>query len=87
MPGPRDPLDEVLTAMMLLILCAALATLRAPPSAADFVARALVMLQPITWIAADRFLFASLQVHLLGWPTFLAPDGRGAALRPAAPPA
>jgi len=32
-------------------------------------------------------LFAHLRLHLLGWPAFLAPDGRLAALRPAAPPA
>jgi hypothetical protein len=45
------------------------------------------MLQSIGWIAAHRFLFAELRVHLLGWPAFLAPDGRLATLRPAAPPA
>ena len=32
-----------------------------------------------------RFLFAGLRVHLLGWPAFLAPAGRVAALPPAAP--
>ena len=68
-------------------LCAALATLRAPMSAPDFVSRALLQLQSIGWIAAHRFLFADLRMHLLGWPAFLAPDGRVAALRPAAPPA
>jgi hypothetical protein len=45
------------------------------------------MLQSIGWIAAHRFLFSALRVHLLGWPALLAPDGRSAALRPAAPPA
>lgn len=68
-------------------LCAALAALTAPPSAPDFVTRALHMLQSLGWIAAHRFLFADLRVHLLGWPAFLAPDGRIAALRPALPPA
>jgi hypothetical protein len=57
------------------------------PAAPNFVRRVLDMLQSIGWIAAHRFLFADLRVHLLGWPTFLAPDGRRAALRPAAPPA
>jgi hypothetical protein len=68
-------------------LCAALAALCAPAPAADFVARALAMLESIGWITAHRFLFADLRMHLLGWPAFLAPDGRIAALRPAAPPA
>jgi hypothetical protein len=68
-------------------LCAALAALIAPPSAPHFVSRALLMLQAIGWIVAHRFLFADLRSHLLGWPAFLAPDGRLTALRPAAPPA
>ncbi len=68
-------------------LCAALAELAAPPTATTFVARALTMLESIGWIVAHRFLFADLRMHLLGWPAFLAPDGRVAALRPAAPPA
>ena len=68
-------------------LCAALAALTAPVAASSFVARALHMLQSIGWMAAHRFLFADLRFHLLGWPAFLAPDGRGTALRPAAPPA
>jgi Domain of unknown function (DUF6431) len=67
-------------------LCAALAALATPPSAPQFVSRALHMLQSIGWIAAHRFLFADLRFHLLGWPAFLAPDGRVAALRPPAPP-
>lgn len=66
---------------------AALATLTTPIAAPNFVSRALDMLQAIGWIAAHRFLFADLRVHLLGWPAFLAPDGRLAALRPTAPPA
>ena len=68
-------------------LCAALAELAAPPTATTFVFRALAMLESVGWIAAHRFLFADLRMHLLGWPAFLAPDGRAAALRPAAPPA
>ena len=68
-------------------LCVALAALTTPPAAANFVQRALNMLQSIGWIAAHRFLFADLRFHLLGWPAFLAPDGRCAVLRPAAPPA
>jgi transposase-like protein len=68
-------------------LCAALAALVIPPPAPTFVSRALHMLQSIGWIAAHRFLFAVLRIHLLGWPAFLAPDGRVATLRPAAPPA
>jgi hypothetical protein len=68
-------------------LCAALAASIAPPPAANFVTRAVQMLDSIGWIAAHRFLFADLRVHLLGWPAFLAPDGRVAALGPAAPPA
>lgn len=68
-------------------LCAALAAVTAPPPAPDFIRQALQMLQSIGWMAAHRFLFSDLRVHLLGWPAFLAPDGRCAALRPAAPPA
>jgi hypothetical protein len=68
-------------------LCAALVALAAPPAAPNFIRRALEMLQSIGWATAHRFLFADLRFHLLGWPAFLAPDGRRAALRPAAPPA
>jgi hypothetical protein len=68
-------------------LCAALAALAVPPAAPTFVTRALHMLESIGWMAAHRFLFADLRIHLLGWPAFLAPDGRVAALRPAASPA
>jgi transposase-like protein len=68
-------------------LCAVLAALTAPAAAPSFVARALHMLQSVGWIAAHRFLFADLRFHLLGWPAFLAPDGRTAALHPSAPPA
>jgi hypothetical protein len=68
-------------------ICGALAALIAPPGAPDFTSRALQMLESIGWIAAHRFLFADLRVHLLGWPAFLAPTGRIAALPPAAPSA
>jgi hypothetical protein len=68
-------------------LCAALAALTAPVAASSFVERALHMLEAIGWIAAHRFLFAGLRFHLLGWPAFLAPQGRVAAVQPATPPA
>jgi hypothetical protein len=64
-------------------LCAALATLTAPHAASNFVTRALHMLQTVGWTPAHRFLFSQLRAHLLGWPPFLAPDGRLATLRPA----
>ena len=53
----------------------ALAALVAPPAAADFVSRALRMLESIGWLAAHRFLFSQLRMHLLGWPASLAPHG------------
>jgi hypothetical protein len=46
----------------------------------------LHMLQAVGWIAAHRFLFSQLRVHLLGWPAFLAPHGRHATLSSAGPP-
>src|SRR5437016_697799 len=64
-------------------LCTALAALTAPMAAPNFVTRALHMLQSIGWIPAHRFLLPQLRAHLLGWPRFLVPDGRRAALRPA----
>jgi Domain of unknown function (DUF6431) len=51
---------------------------RAP--ATDFVSRALQMLESIGWIAAHRFLFSQLRVHLLGWPACLIPTGRRTTL-------
>src|SRR5580692_9241236 len=54
-------------------LCAALAALTKPAPAADFVRRALTMLQSAGWIAAHRFLLASVRCHLLGWPRGQAP--------------
>jgi hypothetical protein len=65
----------------------ALAPLAAPAAAPDLVTRALHMLQSIGWITAHRFLFSELRAHLLGWPDFLAPDGRRATLVPAGPSA
>jgi hypothetical protein len=53
-----------------------LASLTVPLAAADFVSRSLSMLESIGWIAAHRFLFSQLRTHLLGWPHFLAPQGR-----------
>jgi hypothetical protein len=66
-------------------LCAALAALAPAIQAASFVSRALQMLQAIGIIAAHRFLFAELRVHLLGWPYSLIPDGRRLTLRPDLP--
>lgn len=63
----------------------ALAPLAAPAPATDLVTRALEMLQSIGWIAGHRFLFSELRAHLLGWPRFLAPQGRRATLVPAVP--
>ena len=54
-------------------LCAALASLTAVILAADFVSRALQMLEAVGWIAAHRFLFGQLRIHVLGWPRFLIP--------------
>jgi hypothetical protein len=64
-------------------LSLSLASLTAPVEAADFVARALRMLESIGWIVAHRFLFSQLRAHLLGWPATLVRDGR--CLRLAAP--
>jgi hypothetical protein len=66
-------------------LCAALAALTVPMAAPNFITRALHMLQTVGWTAAHRFLFSGLRAHLLGWPRFLAPDGRPVTLRPALP--
>lgn len=66
-------------------VCAALAGMAVPPAAPSFVIRALKMLRTLGWIPAHRFLFADLRMHLLGWPAWLAPDGRVVTLPPAAP--
>jgi len=63
----------------------ALTPLAAPVAAPDLTARALQMLQSIGWLPAHRFLFSDLRVHLLGWPEFLAPQGRRATLAPVVP--
>src|ERR1019366_6909150 len=68
-------------------LCAALAALTKPAPAPDFVHRALTMLESAGGIPSHRFLFAGVREHLLGWPRSLVPDGRRAALVPAAAPA
>jgi len=65
-------------------LCAALAALTKPAPAPNFVHRALAMLESSGWISAHRFLFAGVRQHLLGWPRSLVPDGRRAAIAPAA---
>jgi transposase-like protein len=65
-------------------LCAALVVLTAVLPASDFPTRALRMLTAIGWIAAHRFLFVELRMHLLGWPRSLVPDGRRVRV-PAAP--
>jgi hypothetical protein len=66
-------------------LSLALAPLATPVAAADFVSRALRMLESIGRIAAHRFLFSQLRAHLLGWPAYLIPQGRQTTLAPACP--
>jgi hypothetical protein len=61
-------------------LAATLVALTKPPDAPDFTIRALTMFETTGWTAAHRFLFERLRVHLLGWPPFLAPDGRRCTL-------
>ena len=68
-------------------LSLALVPLAAPMAAADFVSRALRMLESIGWIAAHRFLFSQLRCHLLGWPACLVPGGRRITLAAAGPAA
>lgn len=67
-------------------LCLALAALICATPAASFVSRALQMLESLGWIRSHRFLFSQLRVQLLGWPRFLAPDGRRATLGSASSP-
>jgi hypothetical protein len=57
-------------------LSLALTPLATTIAAADFVSRALQMLESIGWIGAHRFLFSQLRAHLLGWPAYLIPAGR-----------
>ena len=56
-------------------LSAALAVLVRPIVAADFVHKAIQMLEEAGWVRAHRFLFEQLRQHLLGWPDCLAPAG------------
>jgi hypothetical protein len=56
-------------------LCTALASLTTVRAAADFLNRALHMLEAIGWSVAHRFLLAELRMHLLGWPRSLIPHG------------
>jgi hypothetical protein len=53
--------------------------------ASNFVARALRMLESVGWIAAHRFLFSQLRVHLLGWPADLIASGQRTTLSAASP--
>jgi transposase-like protein len=64
-------------------LSAALAALTAPEARPDFVSRALGMLEKTGWIEAHRFLFGAVRVHLLGWPSSLAPCGRRVSINAA----
>ena len=66
-----------------LVPLAAPGHLRDP--AANFVSRALGMLQSIGWITAHRFLFSQLRVHLLGGPACLASTGRRITLAASCP--
>jgi hypothetical protein len=66
-------------------LCAALAAWTAVNPAPNFLTRALRMLESIGWIRAHRQLFSNLRMHLLGWPPFLAPDGRRLSFSAASP--
>jgi Domain of unknown function (DUF6431) len=56
-------------------LSLSLAALVSEVEAADFVTKSMTMLERTGWIAAHRFLFTTVRVHLLGWPSFLAPNG------------
>ncbi|SRR6266566_2061209 len=66
-------------------LCTALASLTTAVAAADFLTRALHMLEATGWTTAHRFLLAELRMHLLGWPRFLLPHGCRVGF-PTAPP-
>ena len=66
-------------------LCAALAAWTAVKPAPNFLIRALRMLESIGWIQAHHQLFSHLRMHLLGWPPFLAPDGRRLSFSAASP--
>jgi hypothetical protein len=57
-------------------LSAALTALTPVQKASSFVLRAMDMLEKTGWIAAHRFVFPDLRMHLLGWPPSLVPHGR-----------
>src|SRR5438128_1293026 len=57
-------------------LSAALTALAPVQNASSFVLRAMDMLEKTGWIAAHRFVFPDLRMHLLGWPPSLTPHGR-----------
>lgn len=65
-------------------LSAALTAKTTVGSASSFVLRAMGMLEKTGWIAAHRFVFPDLRMHLLGWPRSLAPHGRRITLDAAA---
>jgi Domain of unknown function (DUF6431) len=56
-------------------LSVSLAAVISSVEAADFVTKAITMLERAGWVRAHRFLFSAVRVHLLGWPRFLAPNG------------
>lgn len=56
-------------------LSAAMTALTPVHNASSFVLRAVGMLENTGWIAAHRFVFPDLRMHLLGWPSSLAPHG------------
>jgi len=62
-------------------LSLSLTALISPIEAADFVTKAITMLEQAGWIEAHRFLFTTIRVHLLGWPRFLAPNGLAVTIK------
>jgi hypothetical protein len=61
-------------------LSATLTALTPVQTAPSFALRAVGMLEKAGWIRAHRFVFPDLRMHLLGWPSSLAPYGRRIAL-------
>jgi len=57
-------------------LSAAMTALTPIQDASSFVLRAMGMLEKTGWMAAHRFVFPDLRMHLLGWAPSLAPHGR-----------
>ena len=66
-------------------LSLSLTALILPVEAADFVTKAMAMLERAGWIRAHRFLLTTLRVHLLGWPPFLAPNGLAVTIKSGKP--